>query len=130
MATATTKKATRPRAKKEEPKVKYLLLGGKGDFVIEVPESWRLTFGAVNPGGPTHGRDMHCVRVWAGQKLRAVYCDVRGFRDLSIPLARKIDKEVGETKWTMDSAGNFEGERKVTHEDGGYQLDAGQVEFA
>lgn len=130
MATAATTKKRAPRKPKVEEKVKYLLLGGKGDFVIEVPESWRLTFGAVNPGGPTHGRDMHCVRVWAGQKLRAVYCDVRGFRDLSIPLARKVDKEVGEAKWTMDSAGNFDGSRRVTVEDGGFQLEAGAPEFA
>lgn len=130
MATTAAKKAPRSRAKKPEEKVKYLLLGAKGDFVIEVPESWRLTFGAVNPGGPTHGRDMHCVRVWAGQRLRAVYCDVRGFRDLSIPLARKIEREVGEASWTSDSMGNFDGARKVTVQDGGFQLDAGEPEFA
>lgn len=118
------------RKPKSEPEknIKYLLSGGKGDFVIEVPSSWRLTFGAVNPGGATHGRDMHCVRVWEGQKLRAVYCDIRGFRDLSIPLARKIEKETGHANWTMDSSGNFESHRRVTVEDGGFQLAAGDEE--
>ena len=32
----------------------------------------------------------------------------RGFRDLSLPLARKVEKQTGSAEWTMDSEGNFE----------------------
>jgi hypothetical protein len=42
--------------------------------------------------------------VWEGEKLRAVLCDVRGFRDLSIPLARKVESETGSSTWTSDDA--------------------------
>jgi hypothetical protein len=46
--------------------------------------------------------------VWEGEKLRAVFCDVRGFRDLGIPLAMKIERETGSATWEQDSSGNFE----------------------
>jgi hypothetical protein len=97
--------------------VKYLILQQGGEFVIELPAEYKLTFGAVNPGGQMGPRDLHCLRVYDGANtktshLRAVYCDVRGFRDLSIPLARKVQKETGSTSWTMDSEGGFETTRK------------------
>lgn len=93
----------------EEAAIKYLVTAARGEFVIEVPPTWKLTFGAVNPGAPVGGRDLHCLRVWeAKEKLRAVFCDVRGIRDLSIPLARKVERETGSASWTMDSEGGFE----------------------
>src|SRR3954469_5936912 len=80
----------------EPPDVAYYVSVGRGeDFILTVKANWKLTFGAVNPGGQVSGRDMHCLRVWEGEKLRAVFCDVRGFRDLSLPLARKISRETG-----------------------------------
>jgi hypothetical protein len=96
-----------------DDKIQYLLTTATGEQVIELDPKWKVTFAAVNPGGNPqgmHGRDLHCVRVWEmpGNKLRAVFCDVRGIRDLSIPLARKIQKETGSAEWTKDSAGNFE----------------------
>jgi hypothetical protein len=80
------------------------------DIIIQVKADWKLTFGAVNPGNGEGGRygNLHCLRVWEGEKLRAVFCDVRGFRDLSIPLAAKVEKETGAATWTQDSNGNFE----------------------
>jgi hypothetical protein len=98
-----------------EGNIEYLVTTASGEFVIEVPPDWQVTFGAVNPGANPqgmHGRDLHCLRVWDGsgrnKALRAVFCDVRGIRDLSIPLARKIQKETGSAEWTMDSDGSFE----------------------
>lgn len=92
---------------------KYLVLQQSGEIVIELPAEYKLTFGAVNPGGQMNGRDLHCLRVYDGPNtrtahLRAVYCDVRSFRDLSIPLARKVSRETGSTSWTMDSQGGFD----------------------
>lgn len=100
-----------------EGTTKYLVIQQSGEFVLELPTAWKLTFGAVNPGAPPHGRDLHCLRVWATYnsgkgELRAVFCDVRGFRDLSIPLARKVNRETGSSSWTMDSAGNFDGKQE------------------
>jgi hypothetical protein len=98
-----------------DPEAKVTLLVQRdrgGDFSMEILASWKVTFGAVNPGAPPHGRDLHCLRVWEGEKLRAVFCDVRGFRDLSIPLAIKVTKETGSAEWVHDSAGNFERSEK------------------
>jgi hypothetical protein len=96
---------------------KYLVTDDKGDFVIEVPKSgWKITFGYVNPavrddGGM--GRRGHCLRVYEGKDLRAVFGNVTGIRDLAIPLARRVERQVGESRWSMDSAGNFEGSKSV-----------------
>jgi hypothetical protein len=93
----------------DERTIKYLVTTARGEFVIELPSSWKVTFAAVNPAGPNMGRDLHCLRVWESKdKLRAVFCDVRGIRDLSIPLARKVNKETGSAEWTRDDLGNFE----------------------
>lgn len=97
----------------QPPDVAYYVSVGRGeDFVLTVKADWKITFGAVNPGAPPHGRDLHCLRVWEGEKLRAVFCDVRGFRDLSLPLARKVSRETGATTWTRDDMGNFEQSQK------------------
>ena len=97
----------------EPPDVAYYVSMGRGeDFILTVKADWKVTFGAVNPGAPPHGRDLHCMRVWEGEKLRAVFCDVRGFRDLGLPLARKVSRETGATTWTRDDMGNFEQSQK------------------
>lgn len=103
-------------AKKDDRLVKYLVLASDGEFMIEVPASWRVTFGYVNPSKSSDGyarNEGHCLRVWEGEKLRAVYGNVRGFRDMAIPLARKVKRETGSANWTMDSEGNFESTKKV-----------------
>jgi hypothetical protein len=98
---------------------KYLVTDDKGDFVIEVPKTgWKITFGYVNPalrddGGGMGGRRGHCLRVYEGKDLRAVFGNVTGIRDLAIPLARRVERQVGESRWSMDSAGNFEGSHSV-----------------
>jgi hypothetical protein len=117
-----------PNRQKEDPDqtIQYLVLQDRGEFVIEVKASWKLTFGAVNPGAPPHGRDLHCLRVWEGEKLRAVFSDVRGFRDLSLPLARKITKETGSAEWTQDSSGNFDRREKRQLES---EFEADRLEF-
>lgn len=107
------------RQKDPDATIRYLVNRDKGDdFVIEIPACWKLTFGAVNPGaaGGNNGRyDLHCLRAWEGEKLRAVWGNVQGFRDLSIPMARKMQSETRASTWTQDSAGNFKGttERQI-----------------
>lgn len=101
---ATTKRATAPK-----PKIKYLIKQHRDEFVIEVPENWKVTFASVNPASQMAGRDGHCVRVYEmpGSKLRAVFDSAVSLRDLSIPLARKVKSEVGQSSWSKDSEGNF-----------------------
>lgn len=88
---------------------------------MEIPANWKITFGYVNPshseGGYRQGQG-HCLRVYEAEKLRAVMGNVIGFRDLSIPLAKKFEKESGSAKWSRDSDGNFEGNEKRQLESG------------
>lgn len=103
--------STRQRKNPEE-KIQYLISNTKGeDFIIEIPAFWKVTFGRVNPAlegergfNQTNG---HCVRVWEGEKLRAVFGNATGLRDLSIPLARKVTRTESEETYKSDSAGNF-----------------------
>jgi hypothetical protein len=103
--------------KDQMPTIKYLVneVGRNGgSFVIELPADWRVTFSNVNPAqGMGGGRDGYCLRVYEGEKLRAVYGNVIGFRDLSIPLARKVQTEVGNASWTRDDAGNLDEHRQI-----------------
>jgi hypothetical protein len=101
-----------------EELVTYLVQrSGQPDFQMQVPAAWKLTFGAVNPGAPDaqggyRDRSLHCLRVYEGEKVRAVFCDVRGFRDMSIKFARKIEVESGSATWARDDAGNYEASEK------------------
>lgn len=104
------------RQKDPDAKIRYLVQQQQADFVIEIPASWKVTFGAVNPGSEMGRGALHCMRVYEGEKVRAVYCDVKGFRDLSIPMARKVQSETRASEWRSDSEGNFahESSRKLT----------------
>lgn len=97
-----------------DEKKNYLVKSTHGeDFIIQLKANWKLTFAAVNPASAQSYSKGFCLRVYEGQKLRAVYANVEGFRDLSIPLVRKVSKETGNASWTRDDAGNFEQHTKV-----------------
>lgn len=102
-------KPTTRRNRQADPDsiIRLLVTEKRGEaFVIDIPATWKVTFGAVNPGAPGH-HDLHCLRIYEGEKLRGVYCDVRGFRDLSIPMARRVVSDTRSSEWTNDSMGNF-----------------------
>lgn len=105
------------RNKSSEP-IKYLIERTRGaDFVIEIPANWKLTFASVNPNSQGGMRgDGHCIRVYEGEKLRAVYCDCKGFRDMTIPLIRKVEVQTGNSSWVQDSEGNMSDSRTVKNE--------------
>ena len=99
----TTKRVSRSR--KSERVIKYLCKTTSDNFLIELPESWKITFAGVNPSNSQ--REAHCIRVYDGTKLRAVYDNVKSFRDMSIPYAKENRKETGSSTWESDSEGNF-----------------------
>jgi hypothetical protein len=101
--------ASRQRMK-NPPAIQYLINkghNGSGDFIIELPANWRLTFSGVNPAN-VHDTGW-CVRVYEGEKLRAVYPAVLGFRDLSIPMARKL----APGEWQKDGPAEFNEELRI-----------------
>lgn len=103
---------------KENPDevIKYLVSTTQDEFIIELPAKWKLTFASVNPQSQASGggyREGFCLRAYEGEKLRGVWGGVTGFRDMSIPFARKIEKQTGSARWEHDSLGNFEEVRSV-----------------
>jgi hypothetical protein len=99
---------TKNRQSDPEETIQYLVQRVKGTFLIEIPAHWKVTFSAVNPNAHQGGyRDGHCLRVYEGEKQRAVFGDVVGFRDMSIPYAVEIRKETGSSQWERDSNGSF-----------------------
>lgn len=89
------------------PTVRYYVRCRDGDFILELPADYKVTFAAVNPASQMTGRDLHCMRVYDGpsaqkNNLRAVFNNVSGFRDLSLPVARKVTRETGSASWTRD----------------------------
>lgn len=81
---------------------------GESDCVIELPAHWKLTLAGVNPQAGRNYGDGYALRIYEGEKLRTVLGNVVGFRDMSIPLAVKIEKQAGESRFESDSLGNFE----------------------
>lgn len=118
----------------DDTKTKYLVTDNRGEFVIEVPKTgWKITFGYVNPAipdGGVRGAQGHCLRVYEGKDLRAVFGNVSAIRDLAIPMARKVEKQTGSASWSHDSVGNFERSEKVEVDVGAFVLEApGDVDF-
>jgi hypothetical protein len=77
----------------------YLILAGGDEIQIDIPESWKVTYGPVSPGKGGYGNDL-ALRIYENEtKQRAIFTNVRSFRDLSIPVRRKVVEEVGSSDW-------------------------------
>lgn len=107
---------------------KLLVSDRQGAFVIELTDKQHVTFAAVNPGSQGSRQDPYVLRVWTGKKLDACFDTVRSFRDLAIPLARRVTKETGASTWTKDSAGNFDGHTSRQLVEDQFVLEAGDIE--
>lgn len=93
--------------------VRYLVQSKPSNFLIEIPAHWKVTFSnGPNPQSHMTGSG-YCMRVYEGEKLRAVYANVQGFRDLSIPTAKEHRRETGASSWEKDSEGNFKESTEV-----------------
>jgi hypothetical protein len=114
------------------PTVRYYVRCRDGDFILELPADFKVTFASVNPAGPSSSRDLHCMRVYDGPSaksanLRAVFNNVSGFRDLSLPVARKITRETGSASWTRDDDQSlFEEKRQLESE---YRREDDEIPF-
>jgi len=72
---------------------KTYIIETKGGMLrkVTVPEAWKVTFGPLMPG--TRGDQALALRFYeAGDKQRAVFVDVKSFRDASIPVRERVTK--------------------------------------
>lgn len=75
-----------------DEKIKQYLIERSGgeQLVVTIPSSWKVTFGALHPGG-RENYDGQVLRMYESQnQQRAVFTNVRSFRDLSIKIKRRI----------------------------------------
>ena len=99
----------------EGGKRKIRVYDPKGDFVIEVPEGAKVTFGYFNPAAPREQRDDYgraanvakqtALRIYErGEKGNQLACfiGVTGFRDLGITITRLRQHVVVETNYEDD----------------------------
>lgn len=67
---------------------------------LEIPEDWKVTFGALIPGQKESAGKIG-LRLWSGSKGRemqhAVFTDVASFRDMSISILEQIEERQTET---------------------------------
>ena len=80
-----------------------------GLFRIDIPEDWKVTYAPVSPAGAKgYGGDPTlALRVYENDtKQRAIFTNVRSFRDLSIPVQRLEVKKKGSDSWEADRNGS------------------------
>lgn len=114
----------------------------KGDFVIEVPEGAKVTFGYFNPAAPREGGEdrydrnhnvakQTALRIYErGEKGNQLACfiGVKGFRDLTIGIKRLQQRVVVETQYEDDGdgretwGGNRQRQLTVRSEDEGLEF--------
>lgn len=106
-----------------EAKTKTLLVrDAEGEFKVDLPANAKLTFGPNVPfaRGDGHVTSQHgyALRVYVESKenIIAVFTNVRWFRDITLPVFRKVLKEAGKTLWRSDEQG-FKVEREVKREE-------------
>lgn len=70
----------------------YILELKDGGFrKVTVPDTWKVTFGPLSPGA--RGESHLALRFYEGKELqRAIFTDVKTFRDASIPISEKVTR--------------------------------------
>lgn len=88
----------------ETPKLKtYLLDTGREQMQIDIPDDWKVTYGPVTPGAKSYGGAEYALRIYETEsKQRAIFTNVKSFRDLSIPVRRLVTSVEGSRSWSED----------------------------
>jgi hypothetical protein len=98
----------------EEKKKVYLLETKSGSQrKLTVPRDWKVTFGPTVPfERKNSGRYDECwaLRLYEGDKLRAVLTDVRNFRDLDIEV---LEKRISSKRQVIEKASKKGGKTVV-----------------
>jgi len=102
----------------EEPKRTYLLeLKNGGQRKLTVPAGWKVTFGPTVPferkgsAGYRGDEGTWALRLYEkGDRLRAIFTDVRSFRDLSISVE---EKRIRTKRQTIEKASSKGGKAVV-----------------
>ena len=85
----------------------------RGPIRVTIPETWKITFGAVVPGAKGgYAAGAFGLRIWeATDKQRAVFANVASFRDLSIDIMVAAVRKYGTEEWFADDGKTWVKER-------------------
>ena len=102
-------------AAKTAKKTYLLELKNGGERKLTVPATWKVTFGPTTPyekkNGGGYGQEVWALRLYeSGTKLRAIFTDVKSFRDMEISL---LEKKVKVKRQAMEKAGRKGGRAVV-----------------
>lgn len=79
----------------------YLVERDNETLKITVPSHWKVTYGPIVPG--TRFRSEYALRFYEGKEnQRAIFTNVRSFRDLSIPVEKLVVQTITESKRKSD----------------------------
>lgn len=91
------------KATKDEPDLRTYEIEAAGEtYRIEIPATFKVTYGTLHPG-TRPGAEGLVLRIYESDtKQRAIFRDVRSFRDLSLSVLRK---KKGEAQWGENGEG-------------------------
>jgi len=88
---------------------------------VTIPADFKVTYGRVQPGARGYDEG-YCLRIYESDtKQRAVFVNVVSFRDLSIPVQRRVKTVKNSAKSKRDSKGNAELSDKTTVSEGEWE---------
>lgn len=91
----------------------YEIVTTDGTLRMSIPESWKVTYAPVAPGAKSYD-GAYALRVYELEtKQRAIFLNVKSFRDLSIPVQRLFVKTKGSDEWKRDNNGNSSSNSKI-----------------
>lgn len=97
----SSRSTTKSPSKGTETTVYALKLKGGGERRLTVPTSYKLTFGPTVPyikhGNGSHGDGTWALRLYDGDRLKAIFTDVSAFRDVSIQVLEKRTRSKRQT---------------------------------
>jgi hypothetical protein len=103
----------------DEVVLKTYLIERSGETIqIDIPEDWKVTYGPVTPGSKgSYGGD-YALRIYeTDTKQRAIFTQVKAFRDLAIPVRRLVRSTEGESSWSEDENSSSTSSKVQVHEE-------------
>ena len=89
-------------------------------FQLDVPETFRVTYAPTVMGQKGYGGSEMALRFYeAENKQRAIFVGVQSFRDLSLPLRKKVRRVEGKTEFKIGPDGSELHEQETIDEEWG-----------
>jgi hypothetical protein len=93
----------------------YEIETASGKLRIDIPEDWKVTYGPISIGAKSYDGGHLALRVYESDtKQRAIFTNVKSFRDLSIPVKREVVKRSGSDTWVVNDDSSRSSQESIT----------------